>query len=41
MSWLYPNSPKSGKTAFIPCHDWLHREFTRKHTPLRIWFFPQ
>ncbi|TGC20656.1 transcriptional regulator [Escherichia sp. E1130] len=41
MSWHYPNSPKSGKKALTPSHNWLQREFSRKHAPLRIWFFPQ
>ncbi|EMY0510514.1 transcriptional regulator [Escherichia coli] len=41
FSWHYPISPKNGKPALSPRHDWLHGGFEQKKDPLRIWFFPQ
>ncbi|HFF1938816.1 TPA: transcriptional regulator [Escherichia coli] len=40
-SWHYPNSPKNGKPALNPHHDWLKTGYLRQNAPLRIWFYPQ
>ncbi|HBD5439895.1 TPA: transcriptional regulator [Escherichia coli] len=40
-SWHYPNSPKNGKPAISPRHDWLKTGSLRQNAPLRIWFYPQ
>ncbi|EFI6022160.1 serine/threonine protein kinase [Escherichia coli] len=40
-SWYYPNSPKNGKPALSPHHDWLKTGSQRQNAPLRIWFYPQ
>ncbi|EHU4169945.1 serine/threonine protein kinase [Escherichia coli] len=40
-SWHYPNSPKNGKPALSPHHDWLKTGSPRQNAPLRIWFYPQ
>ncbi|HBA4639576.1 TPA: transcriptional regulator [Escherichia coli] len=40
-SWHYPNSPKNGKPALSPHHDWLKTGSQRQNAPLRIWFYPQ
>ncbi|EFN8342449.1 serine/threonine protein kinase [Escherichia coli] len=40
-SWHYPNSPKNGKPALSPHHDWLKTGSLRQNAPLRIWFYPQ
>ncbi|ENN2863029.1 serine/threonine protein kinase [Escherichia coli] len=43
-SWYYPNSPnspKNGKPAISPRHDWLKTGSLRPNTPLRIWFYTQ
>ncbi|AUT30126.1 transcriptional regulator (plasmid) [Escherichia marmotae] len=36
-----PNSPKNGKPALSPCHDWLNTGSLLQNVPLRIWFYPQ
>ncbi|MEJ3325112.1 serine/threonine protein kinase [Escherichia coli] len=44
LSWHYPNSPnspKNGKPAISPRHDWLKTGSLRQNAPLRIWFYPQ
>ncbi|MGM3366889.1 serine/threonine protein kinase [Escherichia coli] len=41
LSWHYPNSPKNGKPAISPRHDWLKTGFLLQNAPLRIWFYPQ
>ncbi|EEU9585214.1 transcriptional regulator [Escherichia coli] len=41
LSWHYPNSPKNGKPALSPHHDWLKTGSLRQNAPLRIWFYPQ
>ncbi|EJJ8011391.1 serine/threonine protein kinase [Escherichia coli] len=40
-SWYYPNSPKNGKPALSPRHDWLKTGSLRPNTPLRIWLYTQ
>ncbi|KUY12498.1 serine/threonine protein kinase [Escherichia coli] len=40
-SWHYPNSPKNGKPALSPRHDWLNTGSLLQNIPLRIWFYPQ
>ncbi|ELH3379691.1 serine/threonine protein kinase [Escherichia coli] len=43
-SWYYPNSPnspKNGKPAISPRHDWLKTGSLRPNTPLRIWLYTQ
>ncbi|HFL4236652.1 TPA: serine/threonine protein kinase [Escherichia coli] len=40
-SWHYPNSPKNGKPALNPRHDWLNTGSLLQNVPLRIWFYPQ
>ncbi|HAM8870435.1 TPA: serine/threonine protein kinase [Escherichia coli] len=40
-SWHYPNSPKNGKPALSPHHDWLKTGSQRQNAPLCIWFYPQ
>ncbi|WP_431356032.1 serine/threonine protein kinase [Escherichia coli] len=40
-SWHYPNSPKNGKPAISPRHDWLKTGSLLQNAPLRIWFYPQ
>ncbi|EOK9279168.1 serine/threonine protein kinase [Escherichia coli] len=43
-SWYYPNSPnspKNGKPALSPRHDWLNTGSLLQNVPLRIWFYPQ
>lgn len=37
----YPNSPKNGKPALSPRHDWLNTGSLLQNVPLRIWFYPQ
>ncbi|MEL8512027.1 hypothetical protein J4U56_22215 [Escherichia coli] len=39
--WHYPNSPKNGKPALSPRHDWLNTGSLLQNIPLRIWFYPQ
>ncbi|EEV6001840.1 TPA: serine/threonine protein kinase [Escherichia coli] len=39
--WHYPNSPKNGKPALSPRHDWLNTGSLLQNVPLRIWFYPQ
>ncbi|EPJ2030744.1 transcriptional regulator [Escherichia albertii] len=39
--WHYPISPKNGKPALSPHHDWLKTGSQRQNAPLRIWFYPQ
>ncbi|ELO3295492.1 transcriptional regulator [Escherichia coli] len=41
MSWYYPISPKNGKPALNPRHDWLNTGSLLQNVPLRIWFYPQ
>ncbi|EGK4226196.1 transcriptional regulator [Escherichia coli] len=41
LSWHYPISPKNGKPALSPHHDWLKTGSQRQNAPLRIWFYPQ
>ncbi|HFK7326583.1 TPA: serine/threonine protein kinase, partial [Escherichia coli] len=41
LSWHYPNSPKNGKPALSPHHDWLKTGSQRQNAPLCIWFYPQ
>ncbi|WP_432276180.1 serine/threonine protein kinase [Escherichia coli] len=41
VSWYYSNSPKNGKPALSPHHDWLKTGSQRQNAPLRIWFYPQ
>ncbi|WP_407907725.1 serine/threonine protein kinase [Escherichia coli] len=41
LSWHYPISPKNGKPALSPHHDWLKTGSLRQNAPLRIWFYPQ
>ncbi|EOM1209603.1 serine/threonine protein kinase [Escherichia coli] len=41
VAWHYPNSPKNGKPALSPHHDWLKTGSQRQNAPLRIWFYPQ
>ncbi|HHZ5912105.1 TPA: transcriptional regulator [Escherichia coli] len=41
LSWYYPNSPKNGKPALSPRHDWLNTGSLLQNVPLRIWFYPQ
>ncbi|HGU0941060.1 TPA: hypothetical protein ACM6YI_004276 [Escherichia coli] len=40
-SWHYPISPKNGKPALSPRHDWLNTGSLRQNAPLCIWFYPQ
>ncbi|EEW0765502.1 transcriptional regulator [Escherichia albertii] len=40
MALLY-FSPKNGKPAFSPRHDWLNTGSLLQNVPLRIWFYPQ
>ncbi|KLH24455.1 transcriptional regulator [Escherichia coli] len=43
-SWYYPNSPnspKNGKPAISPRHDWLKTGSLRPNMPLRIWLYTQ
>ncbi|WP_370604346.1 serine/threonine protein kinase [Escherichia coli] len=40
-SWHYSNSPKNGKPALSPHHDWLKTGSLLQNVPLRIWFYPQ
>ncbi|EIQ1387649.1 transcriptional regulator [Escherichia coli] len=40
-SWHSPNSPKNGKPALSPRHDWLNTGSLLQNVPLRIWFYPQ
>ncbi|EOM2923765.1 serine/threonine protein kinase [Escherichia coli] len=40
-SWHYPNSPKNGKPALSPRHDWLNTGSLLQNVPLRIWFYSQ
>ncbi|HDK0224706.1 TPA: hypothetical protein PRT16_004511 [Escherichia coli] len=40
-AWHYPISPKNGKPALSPHHDWLKTGSQRQNAPLRIWFYPQ
>ncbi|HIC0910900.1 TPA: serine/threonine protein kinase [Escherichia coli] len=40
-TWHYPNSPKNGKPAISPRHDWLKTGSLLQNAPLRIWFYPQ
>ncbi|HDX4973352.1 TPA: transcriptional regulator [Escherichia coli] len=35
------NSPKNGKPALSPRHDWLNTGSLLQNIPLRIWFYPQ
>ncbi|ENQ1253848.1 transcriptional regulator [Escherichia coli] len=39
--WHYSNSPKNGKPALSPRHDWLNTGSLLQNAPLRIWFYPQ
>ncbi|ENU3247723.1 serine/threonine protein kinase [Escherichia coli] len=41
LPWHYPNSPKNGKPALSPRHDWLNTGSLQQNAPLRIWFYPQ
>ncbi|EPU0397018.1 serine/threonine protein kinase [Escherichia coli] len=41
LLWHYPISPKNGKPALSPHHDWLKTGSQRQNAPLRIWFYPQ
>ncbi|WP_215419766.1 serine/threonine protein kinase [Escherichia coli] len=41
FSWHYPISPKNGKPALSPRHDWLNTGSLLQNVPLRIWFYPQ
>ncbi|MDI0490643.1 transcriptional regulator [Escherichia coli] len=41
LPWHYPISPKNGKPALSPHHDWLKTGSQRQNAPLRIWFYPQ
>ncbi|WP_172813490.1 serine/threonine protein kinase [Escherichia coli] len=41
LSWHYPISPKNGKPALSPRHDWLNTGSLLQNIPLRIWFYPQ
>ncbi|EAM3637779.1 TPA: serine/threonine protein kinase [Escherichia coli] len=41
LSWHYPISPKNGKPALSPRHDWLNTGSLLQNVPLRIWFYPQ
>ncbi|MCV4587287.1 serine/threonine protein kinase [Escherichia coli] len=44
LPWHYPispNSPKNGKPALSPRHDWLNTGSLLQNIPLRIWFYPQ
>ncbi|HBA8794566.1 TPA: transcriptional regulator, partial [Escherichia coli] len=34
MPWHYPISPKNGKPALIPRHDWLKTGSLRQNAPL-------
>ncbi|ENS2479028.1 serine/threonine protein kinase [Escherichia coli] len=38
LSW---HSPKNGKPALSPHHDWLKTGSQRQNAPLCIWFYPQ
>ncbi|HAX9942119.1 TPA: hypothetical protein JS226_004608 [Escherichia coli] len=38
---ILPNSPKNGKPALSPRHDWLNTGSLLQNVPLRIWFYPQ
>ncbi|EFK2855921.1 transcriptional regulator [Escherichia coli] len=38
---ITPFSPKNGKPALSPHHDWLKTGSQRQNAPLRIWFYPQ
>ncbi|HCP9308630.1 TPA: transcriptional regulator [Escherichia coli] len=40
-SWHYPISPKNGKPALSPHHDWLKTGSLLQNMPLRILFYPQ
>ncbi|NPQ87745.1 transcriptional regulator [Escherichia coli] len=35
------NSPKNGKPALSPRHDWLNTGSLLQNVPLRIWLYPQ
>ncbi|EFB2787130.1 TPA: serine/threonine protein kinase [Escherichia coli] len=39
--WHYPISPKNGKPALSPRHDWLKTGSMLQNMPLRILFYPQ
>ncbi|HFN0584877.1 TPA: serine/threonine protein kinase [Klebsiella pneumoniae] len=41
LSWHNPISPKNGKPALSPRHDWLNTGSLLQNVPLRIWFYPQ
>ncbi|HCQ6895486.1 TPA: transcriptional regulator [Escherichia coli] len=41
LPWHYPISPKNGKPALSPRHDWLNTGSLLQNVPLRIWFYPQ
>ncbi|HIG9583210.1 TPA: serine/threonine protein kinase [Escherichia coli] len=41
LFWHYPISPKNGKPALSPRHDWLNTGSLLQNVPLRIWFYPQ
>nr|WP_249920327.1 transcriptional regulator [Escherichia coli] len=41
LFWHYPISPKNGKPAISPRHDWLKTGSLLQNAPLRIWFYPQ
>ncbi|ELO3213263.1 serine/threonine protein kinase [Escherichia coli] len=41
LSWHYPISPKSGKPALSPRHNWLNTGSLLQNASLRIWFYPQ
>ncbi|EOX2821308.1 transcriptional regulator [Escherichia coli] len=34
-------TPKNGKPALSPRHDWLNTGSLLQNVPLRIWFYPQ
>ncbi|MDM4962525.1 hypothetical protein QT333_29050 (plasmid) [Escherichia coli] len=38
---ITPISPKNGKPALSPRHDWLNTGSLLQNVPLRIWFYPQ
>ncbi|HEI3649881.1 TPA: transcriptional regulator [Escherichia coli] len=38
---ITPFSPKNGKPALSPRHDWLNTGSLLQNVPLRIWFYPQ
>ncbi|MES1867826.1 serine/threonine protein kinase [Escherichia coli] len=41
LPWHYPISPKNGKPALSPRHDWLNTGSLLQNVPLRIWLYPQ